>query len=126
MNVLDKIGAGGTIAAAFGMSCCLPLFAVVGSAIGLGFLAQYESEMNYLMQAAVVLAVVGTLWAYRKHRSILPVIIGIVSAGVIIYSVNTNMNSSLIYGGLAGLVATAILNAIYTKRCGNCEIGGKP
>lgn len=125
MNILDKIGSGGAIVAAFGMSCCLPVFAAVGSAIGLGFLAQYESEMNYLMQAAVVLAVAGTIWAYRKHKSIVPVILGTVSAGMIIYSVNSDMNAYWIYGGLTGLAATAILNAIYARKCGNCEIGDK-
>ena len=126
MNILDEIGASGTIVAAFGMSCCLPLFAVIGSAIGLGFLAQYESEMNYFMQAAVVLAVAGTIWAYRRHKNILPVVLGILSGGLILYAVNTDLNSSFIYGGLIGLVTTVILNAIFTKRCGNCEIGDKP
>ena len=125
MNILDKLGSLGAIVAAFGMSCCLPLFATVGSVIGLGFLDQYEYQMFYVMQVAVVLAVAGTLWAYRKHKNISPVILAVLSAGLILYAVNTTLNSWLIYGGMIGLIATAILNAIYAKRCGNCEIGGK-
>lgn len=125
MNILDKIGSIGAIVAGFGISCCLPLFAAVGSAIGLGFLARYESTMNYFMQAAVVLAVAGTLWAYRKHKNIFPVILSVFSAFAIIYAVNTDMSANFIYGGMIGLAATAVLNAIFTKRCGNCEIGDK-
>lgn len=124
MNILDKIGASGTIVAAFGMSCCLPLFAAVGSALGLSFLAQYEAQMNYLMQVAVVLAIAGTIWAYRTHKNILPVVLAILSGGLIVYAVNTDMSSTLIYSGLAGLVATAILNAVFARRCGNCKTGG--
>jgi hypothetical protein len=125
MNILDKLGSIGTFVAAFGMSCCLPLFAFVGSAIGLGFLARYEYEMFYAMQAAAVLAVAGTLWSYRRHRNILPVAVGVLSAGLILYSVNTTLDSLLIYGGMVGLVGTAILNAIFARRCGNCAVGGE-
>ncbi len=124
MNILDKVGSVGTLIAAFGMSCCLPVFATGGAAIGLGFLAEYESEMIYLMQAAVVLAVGGTLWAFRKHRHILPAVFGVLSAVLILHAVNTDLNAYLIYGGLIGLAVTAVLNTIYAKRCGNCEIGG--
>lgn len=124
MNVLDKLGSVGTIIAAFGMSCCLPLFAAVGSAIGIGFLARYEYEMFYGMQIAAVLSVAGTLWAYRHHKSIVPVITGVLSTGLIVYSVNTSLDSSLIYSGMFGLIATAILNAVYAKRCGDCRVEG--
>lgn len=125
MNILDKLGSFGAVIAAFGMACCLPLFAAVGSVVGLGFLAQYESQMFYVMQVGVVLAVAGTIWAYRKHKNILPVILAVLSACLILYTVNMTLNSWLIYGGIIGLVATAVLNAVYTKRCGNCEVGGK-
>ena len=125
MNILDKLGSFGAIVAAFGMSCCLPLFATVGSVVGLGFLARYEYEMFYVMQCAVVLAVAGTVWAYLKHKNILPVMLSVLSAVLILYAVNTNPNSYLIYGGMMGLITAAVLNAIYAKRCGNCEIGGE-
>ncbi len=124
MNIIDKLGSIGTIIAAFGMSCCLPLFATVGSTIGISFLAQYESEMFYVMQVAVVLSVAGTFWAYRYHRNIVPVILGVLSAGLITYSINTSLNSVLIYGGIIGLIITVILNAVYARRCGNCRTEG--
>ena len=49
----------------------------------------------------------------------------ILSAVLILYAVNTNPNSYLIYGGMIGLITAAVLNAIYAKNCGNCEIGGE-
>jgi mercuric ion transport protein len=124
-NILDKIGSFGTLLAAFGMSCCLPVFAAVGSAVGLGFLARYEYEMFYVMQIAAVLAAVGTLWAYRKHKKILPVILSVFSAGLILYSVNTTLDDWLIYGGMTGLVGAAVLNSVFARRCGGCKVGGE-
>lgn len=124
IQVLDKVGSLGTFIAAFGMSCCLPLFAAVGSAVGLGFLARYEYEMFYVMQGAVVFAVFGTLWAYRRHKNVLPVILGVLSASLIIYALNTTLDSRLIYSGLVGLIGTSILNTIYARRCGKCVVRG--
>ena len=125
INILDKLGSVGTLIAAFGMSCCLPLFAAVGSVVGLGFLAQYEYEMFYVMQGAAVLAALGTLWAFRRHKNILPVILGFISAGLILYAVNTTLDMWLIYSGMIGLVGTSILNSIFVRRCGNCAVGGE-
>lgn len=122
-NVFDKIGSIGTIVAAFGMSCCLPLFAAVSSVVGLGFLARYEYEMFYVMQVAAVLAALGTLWAFRRHKNLLPVILGFTSAGLIIYAVNTSLNMWLIYGGMVGLIGTATLNSIFARKCGECSVG---
>ena len=124
-NIFDKIGSIGTLVAAFGMSCCLPLFAAVGSVVGLGFLARYEYEMFYVMQVAAVLAALGTLWAFRRHKNLLPVILGFTSAGLIIYAVNTSLNTWLIYGGMVGLIGTAILNSIFARKCGECSVGGE-
>lgn len=125
MNILDKFGSIGTVAGGFGMSCCLPLFATISSAVGLGFLARYGSQLNYLMQAAAVLAVAGTLWAYRRHKNALPVILSVLGAALILYSVNTDMNANVIYGGMIGLIAAAVLNSVFARRCGNCETSGE-
>lgn len=124
-NIFDKLGSIGTFIAAFGMSCCLPLFAAVGSVVGLGFLARYEHEMFYVMQGAAVLAALGTLWAFRRHKNLLPVILGFASAGLILYAVNTSLNMWLIYAGMVGLVGTSILNSIFARRCGQCTVGGE-
>jgi len=125
MSILDKIGTLGALGSAFGMACCLPIFAAVGSAIGLSFLAEYEPQMNYLMQAAALMAAAGTIWSYRRHKSVVPGIVSAAAAASIIYSINTDMNAGLIYVGLIGLVIAAVSNALYIRKCGNCEIGGK-
>lgn len=125
MNIFDKVGSAGTVVGGFGIPCCLPLFAAASSALGLGFLARYGAQFGYLMQAAAVLALAGTLWAYRTHRNALPVILNILGAASIIYAVNTDMNANLIYGGMIGLIAAAILNSVFARRCGNCGTGGE-
>ena len=71
----------------------------------------------YAMQALVVLALVGTFIAYRGHRKIAPLLLGIVSTGSILYSVNTDMNIYLLYGGMAGLLIVAVWNSIEGRRC---------
>lgn len=77
------------------------------------------------MQAAAVLALAGTLWASRKHKNALPVILSVLGAASIIYAVNTDMNANVIYGGMAGLIGAAILNAVFARKCGNCETYGR-
>jgi MerC mercury resistance protein. len=120
MNILDKIGSLGAIFAAAAAPCCFPMLAVVGSLLGLSFLEPYEGTMLYVFQGFILLALVGTLLAYRQHRKWLPLVIGVICAALVLYAVRTDFNSLLIYGGMAGLLLTAILNSIESRQCARC------
>ena len=116
LNILDKVGSIGAVIAGSAVPCCFPFLGVFGSILGLSFLARYDDYMMWVMQALVLLALVGSLIAYRRHRKIAPLILGIASTSAIIYGINTNLDTYFIYGGLVGLLVVSVWNSIESKR----------
>lgn len=126
INILDKVGSVGAILAGAAVPCCFPFLSLIGSILGLSFLAPYETYMMYAMQVLVVVALIGSVIAYRGHRKFLPLLLGIVSTGAVLYSLNTDMNIKILYGGLAGLLIVAVWNSIEAKRCAEaCKINDR-
>lgn len=116
-NVLDKVGSVGAVIAGAAVPCCFPFLSLIGSILGLSFLAPYERYILYAMQVLVVVALVGSVIAFRNHRKIVPLLLGILSTAAVLYSLNTNMDVRLLYGGLAGLLVVAVWNSIEARRC---------
>ena len=122
-NILDKVGSVGAIIAGAAVPCCFPFLSLIGSILGLSFLAPYETYVMYAMQVLVMIALAGSVIAYRGHRKILPLLLGIGSTGAVLYSMNTDMNVRILYGGLAGLLIVAVWNSIEAKRCADtCKV----
>ena len=116
-NILDKVGSIGALIAGAAVPCCFPFLSLIGSILGLTFLAPYEAYILYAMQGLVVIALIGTVIAYRGHRKVLPLILGILSTAAVLYALNTDMNVKILYSGLAGLLIVAVWNSIEAKRC---------
>jgi hypothetical protein len=117
LNILDKVGSIGAVIAGAAVPCCFPFLGVFGSILGLSFLAGYDDYMIWVMQGLVLLALVGSLIAYRRHRKIAPLILALASTSAIIYGINTNLDTYFIYGGLIGLLVVSVWNSIESKRC---------
>ena len=116
-NVLDKVGSIGAVIAGAAVPCCFPFLSLIGSILGLSFLAPYQTYVMYGMKALVILALAGTFIAYRGHRKIAPLSLGILSTAAVLYSVNTDMNIYILYAGMAGLLVVAVWNSIEGRRC---------
>lgn len=116
-NVLDKIGSIGAVIAGAAVPCCFPFLSLIGSILGLSFLAPYERYILYAMQILVIVALVGSVIAFRNHRKIIPLLLGILSTAAVLYSLNTNIDVRFLYGRLAGLLVVAIWNSIEARRC---------
>lgn len=122
-NILDKVGSIGAIIAGAAVPCCFPFLSLIGSILGLSFLAAYETYILYAMQFLVVVALIGSVIAYRGHRKVLPLILGLLSTAAVLYALNTDMNVKILYSGLAGLIVVAIWNSIEAKRCADaCKV----
>src|SRR5258707_8747164 len=122
-NILDKVGSVGAVIAGAAVPCCFPFLSLVGSILGLSFLAPYEKYVMYSMQVLVVVALIGSMIAYRGHRKVLPLLFGILSTASVLYSLNTDMDVKLLYGGLAGLLIVAVWNSIEARRCAEaCKV----
>jgi mercuric ion transport protein len=86
MPLLDSIGnkAGGlgSIVSAMGCGACFPALASFGSAIGLGFLSQYEGVFStVLLPLFAALALLANALGWLRHRqwqrSVLGMIVGV-------------------------------------------------
>lgn len=119
MNLLflDKVGAIGTLVTALACPACWPLFATVGSTLGLGILLPWEGIlMNFVFPPFVVLATVGSALSYRSHKKLLPPIIGIVSGAITIFGFYVGWQLTLMYIGIFGLLASSILGHFANRR----------
>ena len=114
--VLDKLGAVGAFLAAAAAPCCFPLLAAVGAALGLGALQSMRGYMDYLIQAMVLLSLVGNVLAHRQHHQRGPLVVGIVAAAVIFFAYYGYYHVALVYAGLLGLTVAAISNVFASRR----------
>jgi len=119
---LDRIGAVGVFVTAAGCPICFPLFAVVGSTLGLGFLRPYEGILMFAFQFFVLLSLIGNMIYYRINKKILPLVIGISSTVLIFFSFHIYFRHTLIYAGMFGLMAAAILNYLGKRNCEKCRV----
>jgi hypothetical protein len=116
-NILDKLGSVGAVIAGAAVPCCFPFLSLFGSILGLSFFARYESVIMYLLQGLVVLALVGSVIAYRGHRKILPLILSVLSTAAVLYGMNSGLDIYFIYSGMIGLLIVAVWNTIEARRC---------
>ncbi len=116
-NILDKVGSVGAVIAGAAVPCCFPFLSLFGSILGLSFFAEYEGVIMYLIQGLVVLALVGSIIAYRGHRKALPLILSVLSTASVLYGMSTGLDIYYIYGGMIGLLIVAVWNTIEARRC---------
>jgi predicted ferric reductase len=74
-NNIDKLGTGGLFFTALFSPCCFPLFAFGASTFGLGSFELFGGWTMWIFLAMVLIAIVGLIISYRKHRSVYPLLI---------------------------------------------------
>ena len=68
-SLFDKTGVLGTLTATLGCASCFPAMGSLASAIGLGFLAQYEGIfINTLLPVFATIALVANVIAFFSHK----------------------------------------------------------
>lgn len=105
---LDKIGVGGSIVAVL---CCLGvpvLISILGS-IGLGFLIG-DPILIPLLVGFLLLTLGGLFFSVREHHRWWAVIVGVISAAILLFSVTVPFNRPLIWVGVTGLISSSIIN----------------
>lgn len=119
MNItfVDKLGAIGTLFTALACPVCWPLFAVAGSALGLGILAPYEGIMMvYVFPSVIVISMVGACLSYRFHKNFIPLGIGILSGVFALYGFYVGWILILMYIGIFGILISSILSFFATRK----------
>lgn len=115
LAVLDRVGSVGALASAIAAPCCFPIFATVGTAVGLGILGRFEGPVLYAFQGFVLLSLIGFIAAFRSQRRIVPLVIGFASAFSIFYALHFTFSTVALYSGLAGLLAATVWNYLMSS-----------
>ena len=116
-TIVEKVGSIGSFLAALACPGCFPMFAVVGSVLGLGFLRPYEGWVFLVFRILVFVALVGNIISYLNHRNNIALTIGLGSPLLIFLSLHIYFHPALMYSGLFGLLIASILNYIYNRQC---------
>ncbi len=133
MPLLDSIGnkAGGlgSIVSAMGCGACFPALASFGSAIGLGFLSQYEGLfITVLLPLFAGLALLANALGWLRHRQWHRSVLGMIGPTIVLIATFT-MAEKLLYVGLAMMVSVSIWDFFSpaNRRCGpdGCALPAK-
>jgi hypothetical protein len=123
---LDKIGTFGLFLIAIVSPCCFPLFAFILSAIGLGSAEFFGGWTEYVFEGLVFISLIGFFIAYRQHKNFLPMLIGLISGGLIVAVYNFDIDSKTIYVGMFGLLFATGFNYYINRKsnivCKTCTI----
>ena len=114
---LDKFGTVGAIVAAAACPICFPKIALIGAAVGLGVFAQFESYVAIGVQALFVLAFIGQILAFRRHRNRWLLLLSAMTTVLLFVGYYALPSSVLLQVALAGLVAASIWLAVELRRC---------
>ncbi|MEP7212737.1 MAG: hypothetical protein ABI791_06665 [Acidobacteriota bacterium] len=76
----------------------------------------YDGVMFFVMQAMVLLSLVGSLRAYGRHRNIFPLLVAIVSAAAIIYGINAQLDTYYMIPGMLGLLVVSLWSSFDASR----------
>lgn len=118
---LEKLGTSGAILAAIVCPVCFPKLALIGAALGLGVLAPYEGWFVAAAQVFLVVALVGHVVAFRRHRNAwVPALAG-VGVTLVIGSLWLRYVEALVYVGLGAVVAATVWSVFAMRRCVACE-----
>lgn len=134
-SIFDKTGVIGAIVAAAGCASCFPAIAALGSAVGLGFLAQYEGVfINTLLPIFAGIALAANVLSFFSHRVWYRLLAGIAGPAMVLATLylfwTANWSTYMFYVGLAVMLAVSIWDIVSPPRkvCTSCEApaGGTP
>jgi mercuric ion transport protein len=115
-HFLDKGGALGALLAAVAVPCCFPLLAPLGFALGFGALLPWAEYALYGVAVCAVVAMMGSVIAFRSHRHLGWLLLGVGSGLLVLPTLALPWPPALAYAGLLGLAVTAVANHVLVRR----------
>lgn len=120
-RLTDKTGSFGAIISAMGCAMCFPAIASIGSALGLGFLANYEGLfINTLLPFFAVIALLANLIDGIRQRQWLRLAIGMIGPLMVLATLylfwSSDWSTYLFYTGLVMMVGVSIWDFISPSR----------
>jgi hypothetical protein len=116
-GVVEKIATLGALVAAAACPACFPMLAVAGTVLGLGIFRRFEGGVFVVFQLLVLIALIGNILSFFRHRRVLPLVMGVAGPVLIFFALYAWFNRPLLYFGLFGLAVASVLNFIANRRC---------
>ena len=120
-SIFEKFGTVGAVVAAAACPICFPKIALVGAAVGLGALAPFEGYIAVGVQILFVLALVGQVLAYPRHRNRWLLSLSGATTVLLFVAYYVLPSSILLQISLAGLVAASVWLVVESRRCAKCQ-----
>jgi MerC mercury resistance protein len=120
-SLLDKGGALGALMAAVAAPCCFPLLAPVGFALGFGALLPWAAYALYGVTVGAVVAMVGSVIAFRSHHHLGWLLLGVGSGLLVVAPLAVAWPPAVTYAGLLGLAVAAVANHVLVRRA-SCAV----
>lgn len=113
---LDKFGAVFAVLGAAATPCCFPLFASIGTALGLSAFERLAPQIAYAIQFCVVLSLAGSVAAFRRHRVVYPLLAAAAGTAAVFAHYYAARGLPWIYSGFLAIVVAAVWNTWLTRR----------
>ena len=117
---LNRFGTVGAIVGAAACPICFPKIALIGAAVGLGVFAPHEQYVAIAVQIFFVLAFIGQVMAFRRHRNQWLIALSALTTALVFIGYYVVPSSILLQISLAGLVVASIWLAVELRRCVRC------
>jgi len=119
---LERFGSVGAVVAAAACPICFPKVALVGAVFGLGVFAPFEGFVAIGIQTFFLLAFVGQVLAFRRHRNRWLLALSITSTLLLFVGYYGFPSSILLQLSLAGLTVASIWLMVELRRCSKCAV----
>jgi len=122
----------GAIIAAMSCTACFPALASLASALGLGFLSEFESiSIHYILPLFALIGLAANVIGGRRRRGWVRMVLGItgpllVLAAALLMATYGMATEWLLYPGLVLMIVIAIWDLMAAKRTTNADIPAKP
>jgi len=114
---IEQSASVGILVTAMACPVCWPLFALAGSSLGLGILAPWEGIlMNYVFPPLVMLGAVGSIVSFKSHRKVIPLVVGLLSAAIILFGFYVGWQLVLMYIGIFGMLLASVLSYLEIRK----------
>ena len=123
LYVIEKIAPIGSLIAAAGCPVCFPALAGLGSALGLGLFARFESQFLILMQMLIIVSLFLAFVSYKRTHNKISLAFAVLSGGILFVSWYVYYVAIIYYMGMFGLIITAGWNFWLESKLSTCAQG---
>ena len=115
---VEKLGTGGALLAALACPVCFPKLALIGAALGFGVLAPFEGATAFAVQGLFVVAWIGHVIAFRRHRNRWLLALSTVVTLLLFGGFYVIRSTIMLQSALAGLAIASVWLIIAMRRPG--------